>query len=102
MIQAYTLNAIPLALVVGCHLFPAPKRPTVEGDCTTACENLTRLECPGHEGSPGPDEIYGTPDDVSCDQACTDIVQADPVVTLNQSCVSGAASCAAADACMAE
>lgn len=96
-------NAIALLiLLMGCHLFPEPNQPTVEGDCTSACATLARLDCPGHEGSPGPDETFGTPDDVSCAQACTDIVRADPVVSLAQTCVTGARSCDAADACLAE
>jgi hypothetical protein len=43
--------------------------------------------------------MAGTVDDVSCTQACIDIVTADLTVTLNQRCVAEAATCKAADEC---
>lgn len=81
---------------------PGPVEPADGGtadDCAAACANLARLYCPGWRGSPGPDEIIGTPDDVPCEQACRDIVTADPTVTLFQRCTAQAKSCAEVEAC---
>jgi hypothetical protein len=47
------------------------------------------------------DEVYGTPDDVSCTQACIELVNADPTFTLAQRCVAQATSCPLADDCLA-
>lgn len=84
---------------------PGPPVPDTAGtpeECAYACDNLARLQCPGHEGSPGEDGTFGTADDVSCTQACIDIVTADSTVTLHQRCVAEASSCDGADQCLAE
>lgn len=80
---------------------PVPDSAGTPEECAYACDNLARLQCPGHEGSPGADEVFGTDDDVPCAQACIDIVTADNTVTLQQRCVAEAASCAQADDCFA-
>jgi hypothetical protein len=68
--------------------------------CAAACANLERLSCPGREGSPGPDDVFGTPDDVSCTRTCAGVsAEADLGVDLNLDCVAVAETCAAAEAC---
>lgn len=74
-----------------------PDAGTIE-DCQDACDNLQRLQCPGWQGSPGPDEIFGTADDMSCVAVCEDIV-ADPAMTLFQLCTAAANSCDEVEAC---
>ena len=103
------LHFLGLALVaahlLGCPYVkpPTPAPPEAGGpeDCAPACANLARLRCPGWEGSPGEDERYGTPDDVSCAQACVDLLTADPTFTLAPRCVAKVDSCDAADSCVA-
>lgn len=70
--------------------------------CELACENMTRLKCPGHEGTPGKDEIAGTDDDVSCADACFDFSTANPPVDMQTGCVISATSCHAVDSCRAD
>ena len=87
--------------LVGCFPLPEPKEPPspVPGaGCDQMCERLAELECDGAEGSPGPDDVQGTPDDVPCAQACRDIVET-VGATLHEECVSGAASCDDVDLC---
>lgn len=86
-------------LLVGCRLPPVqPPTPTPNDDaCQQACDQLERLGCPGHEGSPGRDEQYGTADDVACAQVCRD-VEADGI-SMHTSCVATAADCATVEAC---
>ena len=107
--KEFMLVAIAVAglnLLIGCPMSPPlpPLNPSAgtADDCKPACENLARLSCPGHEGSPGADSIFGTPDDVNCERACRDIVEADPFGTLYQLCVIDAPSCSEADRCLAE
>lgn len=71
----------------------------VRQDCMRACQVLTRYQCAGNQGSPGPDELWGTADDVGCAQACVEIVTSDPTVTLNEMCVAEAQSCEAVERC---
>ena len=78
---------------------PAPER---DGSCDAACDNLARLQCHGHEGSPGPDEAYGTDDDMPCAVACRKIILADEHATLYQACVAAADSCESADECFVQ
>lgn len=71
-------------------------------DCAPACATMERLQCPGFRGSPGPDEEFGTSDDVACARACVELVNADPTFTLAQRCIAQATSCEAADRCLAD
>lgn len=79
---------------------PIEKREHIEdlNGCAAACDNLGKMQCDGWEGSPGPDEVYGTPDDVGCAQACRDIVGATSI-TLNTVCISRSRSCTQAALC---
>lgn len=78
---------------------PRPTPVPTEDPCEAACSNLARMTCPGHRGSPGADGTLGTEDDISCAQACRDIMEADTTLALE--CIAGAASCLAADECLA-
>ena len=95
-----------ILLLAGCsHLQPPAPAPVENGgpeDCAPACATLERLQCAGWRGSPGRDGEYGTFDDVACDIACIELVNADPTFTLAQRCVAGATSCEAADRCLAD
>jgi len=101
----WTISVVVLLSVLlwGCENIPIPiPIPPNPYDppelCVEACENLARLLCPGWRGSPGSDEVFGTPDDVPCVDVCALIV-ADPTVTLYQQCTAQAASCEAVEAC---
>jgi hypothetical protein len=67
-------------------------------DCSAACDNLSELGCEGAEGSPGPDEEFGTADDVACAEVCRSVME-EGEVTMHPSCVAAATSCDEADAC---
>ena len=67
-------------------------------DCESACDNLSKLGCEGAEGSPGPDEEFGTEDDVACAEVCRSVME-EGEVTMHPSCVAAATSCDEADAC---
>ena len=67
--------------------------------CQAACANLSKHQCPGHEGTPGKDEIAGNADDVSCSVACYELSTADPPVDLHTECVSSAPDCEAVAVC---
>lgn len=81
---------------------PVPEEAGTEEECAAMCATLERMQCPGWDGSPGPDEVHGTPDDVSCAVACVDIVSSHHTVTLNQRCVAAATDCEQVDACFGE
>lgn len=95
-----------LPALCGC-LFPLPPNPPpnphldVASDCAPACENMRAMSCPGHEGSPGPDLQPGTADDVTCESACRDIINAEATTTLALQCTAKSASCDAVDECLA-
>lgn len=101
----FRTQSVLFLLLAGCtHIRPPEPAPPESGgpaDCAPACDTLRRLQCSGHQGSPGVDEVYGTPDDVSCTQACIELVNADPTFTLAQRCVAQATSCPLADDCLA-
>jgi hypothetical protein len=67
-------------------------------DCEAACDNLLELGCDGAEGSPGPDEEYGTPDDVPCADVCREIMT-EGGITMHPACVAEAESCEAVEEC---
>ncbi len=67
-------------------------------DCPAACDNLAVMQCPGWEGSPGPDEVYGTEDDVPCLEVCEDFVEFSNM-TLYPACTAKATSCEEALEC---
>lgn len=68
--------------------------------CARACGNLHRLGCPGRQGSPGADDVFGTADDVTCLATCEYAAgQVDIGVDLELDCVAAAQSCEAVAAC---
>jgi hypothetical protein len=60
---------------------------------------MAEMKCPGWEGSPGPDEVFGTEDDIPCVEVCIGIVEADPTTTLFPLCTAKAESCDEVDEC---
>lgn len=66
-------------------------------DCPAACDNLDRLECDGADGSPGPDEEFGTADDRPCEAVCRGVMGEG--VTMHPACVADAESCDAVEEC---
>ena len=96
----------PLALVValaGCWLHPGPvtppRPPSAVETCEAFCEVLTHLGCPGHEGSPGEDEVLGNADDVACPRVCRDTL-ASGIYTSDRGCLDTAHTCEAAEVCV--
>lgn len=67
-------------------------------DCRSACQNLERLGCDESRGSPGPDDIFGTEDDISCFVVCRELTR-EKTFTLNQKCISEIDSCLEVDSC---
>lgn len=96
--------SIGLALVVSsCQYLPSPIPPNPYDppeDCAPACANLEKMKCPGWQGSPGDDGVFGTPDDVSCVDVCVDTME-EPTATLHPKCTAAAESCEAVEECFA-
>jgi len=90
------------ATLVACHPQPPPVVDPVgrPGTCDEACTNLERLQCPGWDGSPGPDDAMGTADDVPCTPTCEEIGEIDPSFLAYQGCIADASDCDSADRCM--
>jgi hypothetical protein len=82
----------------GCESEPDWDDSGTPDDCEAACERIEELGCDGAEGSPGPDEEYGTKDDVPCVEVCRNVM-IEGGVSMHPACVSDAESCEAADAC---
>lgn len=87
-------------LVLVCSLLVScvAKTPDELNGCAAACSNLRSLGCDGSQGHAGPDQQFGTLDDVSCEDACHDILSA-RVLPVDPQCLSTAGSCEAADEC---
>ncbi len=94
------MKAILFVILVPLALQCAPIEPHPPNDpdagtvehCPAACENLAYLQCPGWEGSPGADEVYGTEDDVPCLEVCEDFVEFSNM-TLYPLCTAKSMSC---------
>jgi hypothetical protein len=84
-----------------CGEEPNPPDDDVDASCTTACSNLEELKCPGWNGSPGPDDVVGNDDDLSCEEAC-EIILEDPSANLFTSCTTSAETCDAVDRCFSD
>ena len=78
---------------------PGPVAPTP--DEVDACAAFCSMECPGSEGTPGYDEVYGTEDDVSCTEACNDVL-AGPEFDGNRACLDTVTTCMQAEECIFE
>lgn len=94
--------AIPTLLVLGLVHACVPRvpqpAPVPGAGCIDACAALERLGCAGATGSPGPDDVPGTHDDVACIDACA-LLEAEGIIVLHTECVAGAHTCEQADAC---
>ena len=89
--------AFAMVAAVSCGtLTPTPK-PDNDGPCAALCSRISELQCPGWDGSHGPDEEPGTGDDVSCQDACVDLQENG--ADLKASCVADAGSCEEVDGC---
>ena len=102
--RGYCVGALcvgALWLMAACHTVDHNVRPPTDhpSGCGQMCANLERLGCPSAEGSPGPDEQMGTPDDESCKATCESLLISNPTVDLHLVCQMGAQSCSEADAC---
>ncbi len=106
MFVTFSILLASVLFVWGCGVIkPIPPGPPVSpdagtvDDCAAACDNLARMECPGWQGSPGSDEVFGTDDDVSCEVVCRTIVGGDPTATLHQRCTADSKSCDDVERC---
>jgi hypothetical protein len=100
MIRLITLTLSFLAVMMfnGCTPEPDWDDSGTPDDCEAACERIEELGCEGAEGSPGPDEEYGTEDDVPCVEVCRNVM-VEGGVSLHPACVAAADNCNAVDAC---
>ena len=106
IVVAITVMAAIVWLTGACMTPKGPDEPapscatTIAECCAAACRNLERLHCPGWQGSPGPDDVADTDDDVPCDRACEYAAgQQDIGVDLKLDCVAAAQSCVEVEAC---
>lgn len=67
--------------------------------CTRMCATMADEQCDGWQGSPGEDERFGTKDDVPCNEACEQVVSADPTMEESVQCGASAESCSAIENC---
>lgn len=82
------------SLLLSCSQEPA--FPEAPANCAAACARMKQLNHKGALGSPGPDQVYGTDDDVPCPVACVEMERISP---FNLPCISNAVSKSAIDAC---
>ena len=82
----------------GCSWLPIPSDPLWDDPeyCQPACDNLFRLNCPGWQGSPGVDEIFGTTDDIPCVDVCLNHEMPQRIFPR---CTAKAESCEAVERC---
>lgn len=88
--------------LAGCGPMPGPPIEPEGGtkeDCPSACANLQDLRCPGWRGSPGPDGVFDTEDDVSCIDVCIYMMTVDETMTLFPICTAQAADCDEVEEC---
>jgi len=88
-------------LVVACGPLPPvqPPTPVPGAGCTAACDRMTALLYPGHDGSPGPDRTPGTADDRTCAEVCAEYRELGPGFSWDTECIAGATSAEQVDAC---
>lgn len=99
--------AYMLITLTKCTIQPVPE-PNDQNDaseldaeeaCSLLCINLERFDCPGKDGSPGPDEQYGTADDVPCAEQCVKTVSIVPWMLDKARCGAKAKGCDELEAC---
>jgi hypothetical protein len=92
------MRYMALLLLIGCgpyvYIPPGAEDPAL---CEPACEVLERYKVEGWDGSPGPDEVFGTADDVPCAQVCRETIRAG--YPFQVKCLSGAGSRGEAEGC---
>lgn len=103
IILAMVLSAVMSLIVYNCgSVVVDPVEPEPLPDpyaCDSACTTMGFLGCDGWRGSPGKDEVFGTSDDVSCSEVCTELSQPGSIINLCPKCVSTASSCEEVDNC---
>lgn len=83
-----------LMLASRCGSAPVyPDDPDAPEDCDAACGNMVRLGCEEGDGSPGPDEQFGTEDDVSCVAVCRNAMSGSKGIPVRPICVSKVDAC---------
>jgi hypothetical protein len=90
---------VGMSALAGCGAV-APADTVDESEyCPVACAKLEQFRCPDTSRgiAPGPDELYGTPDDVPCEQVCIDLEKAG--ADLFTKCISEANNCNEITAC---
>lgn len=104
--RAGALSACLAALLVltACHPTPVPPGPPgpVQPACWAFCEILTTGQCPGYDGSPGQDEVQGTPDDASCVEVCESLLTKGiyRATSATTGCLDRATTCSLAEDCL--
>ena len=86
--------------VYGCKPLP-PDDPTdvdagIVYTCETACARVITLRCDGWNGSAGPDNIYGSEDDLSCLDVCSELIKD---FDLHLPCISESLTCLEVNTC---
>lgn len=92
------------SLMAACGLLPpvppAPPGPLkAEEACAAFCELQVALKCDDTPDSPGPDELDGTADDVTCTQVCEDTVR-EGAYTPDRPCLDRAETCETSEVCI--
>jgi hypothetical protein len=103
-IMAAVVDFLLCLLIFGCVPVPVPGPPVdpeggTEDDCPAACANLQDLKCPGWRGSPGPDGVFDTEDDISCVDVCVYTMTVDETMTLFPLCTAQAETCEEVEEC---
>ncbi len=86
------------SVLVGCNW--VAKRPIpedLEGQCSAFCDHIDELDCDGADGSSGPDGLWNTSDDVSCEVVCVETAHAG--FSIDLTCGIRAPTCQAVDDC---
>ena len=100
-------SSLVVALVlVACTWPPKPEpmpdpNPAPNDLCSAVCVHEHALGCSAAKGSPGPDDVYGTIDDVPCATACHDQLAADATLEALLVCITRSENCADVDRCSA-
>ena len=93
------LTALFALAFCGCSMFPVVVNQDDDpADCQAAFENLLALGCEEALGSPGEDEIFNTPDDVSFVTICEEVAR-DMNAEISPGCLAEIKSCNGADSC---
>lgn len=91
-------------LFLACSTICRPDYPEMEPEaaCGGLCSVLAENGCGGWLGNPGPDETFGTADDVPCEVQCLESVRLAPWMLDKASCGAASSSCEQVQSCMEE